>query len=59
MIALLIIAGFIGILAPILGFVVLFIGAMFLASWSAGITSLILVVMLLVAMIVMGFTPKG
>ena len=47
MITLLIIAGFLGMLAPFFGFVALFIGAMFMASTAAGVVSLVLVVLLI------------
>ena len=47
MLTVLIIAGFLGLLAPWLGFAALFIGAMFLASIAAGITSLVLIGLLI------------
>jgi hypothetical protein len=56
MITVLIIAGFLGMLAPFFGFVALFVGGMFLASTAAGVTSLILVVLLIYAVAVM-FKP--
>jgi hypothetical protein len=47
MIIILILAGFLGMLAPWLGFMVLFIGGMFLASITAGILGIVIVIILI------------
>ena len=50
MITLLIIAGFLGLLAPVFGFIALFIGGLFMVSTVAGVAALILIFLLLAAM---------
>ena len=49
MITLLIIAGFLGLLAPVFGFVALFVGGLFMVSPVAGLAALALVFLLFVA----------
>ena len=56
MITLLVIAGFLGMLAPILGFTALFIGGMFMASTAAGVAAVVLVVLLFYSLYV-AFKP--
>ena len=48
MITLLIIAGFLGILAPVFGFMALFVGGLFMVSTVAGWLSFALVVLLVI-----------
>ena len=47
---LLIVAGFIGLLAPFLGFLVLFVGGLFMASTVAGWIGVALIALLLVGL---------
>lgn len=49
MITLIIAAGFMGLLAPFLGFLTLFVGGLFMVSTAAGWIALALLAMLLVA----------
>jgi hypothetical protein len=49
MLTLLIIAGFLGLLAPIFGFIALFVGGLFMVSPIAGGVALALVFLLIVA----------
>ena len=50
MITLLIIAGFLGLLAPVFGFIALFVGGLFMVSTVAGIAALFLILLLIAAM---------
>jgi hypothetical protein len=49
MITLLIIAGFLGLLAPVFGFIALFVGGLFMVSIPAGCIALVLVFLLIAA----------
>jgi hypothetical protein len=49
-ITLLIIAGFLGLLMPVFGFIALFVGGLFMVSTVAGVAALVLIFLLLAAM---------
>ena len=49
MITLLVIAGFLGLLAPVFGFMALFVGGLFMVSTVAGFLALALIFLLTVA----------